>query len=255
MYSTSESLPTKTAMMFSDGSPEAYSEPNRSQQRQSTAKSLWKTRVYEAYHNNTWVSSLYAGKRIKFNDKDKTTTGQLCPKSIKEDDDKFADDAGPPHDAIPVQTPSYGEEPPYRKAPQLIKNEIEALRRMRSMSDDAPGPQLIASKCAKQDDDMWGPWWIHLLPTHATTSWYKPQLRPILVVVRAAKGVYSGRVQRELRLNIYHADPALRNLLWDELTQKCYIIDYEATRFLDGKGPSHFTERIYREWGLTYYSR
>lgn len=58
---------------------------------------------------------------------------------------------------IPVQTPSYGEEPPYRKAPQLIKNEIEALRRMRSMSDDAPGPQLIASKCAKQDDDMWVP--------------------------------------------------------------------------------------------------
>lgn len=157
---------------------------------------------------------------------------------------------------IPYFEVKHDEAKPKRNAPKFVRSEVEALERLWSAGDDAPGPQYFSHKYDVQTQDMWVPGGFaclilmeKLVGITPTDEWYWSRSLQERDEIRDA---FKESYTKLLKLGIDHNDYALRNLIWNPDTRKCYIIDFEGVDFIPQKDiPAWgFHEVYWKVWGL-----
>lgn len=246
--------------------------------------STWKTCKLRTMRTSRWISDMYEDCAIQFRIDGKPTQWRIKYRIGEEKDHKIEGGLLPPFDSTAVfvcrrdntdeiasEIPTYailkiwmqipdrgsnqGETVAISKAPEHVKAEIDALRRMRQLGDDAPGPKLIAHKYRKQKEDQWIPGGyvcfalMQKLPGRMLDyDYYWSLTLEDRELIRKAFRAAWQKVANDLQLR--HGDAALRNLMWEEENRKLYIIDYEASIRMPENSCSIFKPHLYKQWGL-----
>lgn len=279
MSTTTENMSTETRLQCTRDS-QLQSAPVEVEEEDESDISLWEKCVAHADEHNSWITGHYLEKSISLKINAVSTEWKIQSQIGREKNFRWEYEARSPYESsavfncvkvggdegpseavlkiymqIPGPRRKHYQEVPYKRMRSHIRTEIEALERMKQLEASAPGPQLLAHRRIKQGSKKWVPdGYVHFLlleklpgvPLSSEVYWtLSAQER---ADIRAAFKVSWEAMVNDLKIS--HHDAALRNLLWDQQHQKCYIVDYEGAEFLPEEGRSWMLDSYYWMWGL-----
>ncbi|KAK5939428.1 hypothetical protein PMZ80_008732 [Knufia obscura] len=225
----------------------------------------------QAQENNTWVDFFYENALVTLDDG--SQWGYLDPICEERDDTSPREDASlarAVYKCVELKDGEEGKEAvtkiylqthgsEHQQCPTWVVQEIAALRQLsqaRQAGQDVPAPTLIGVATKRQQWWSWVPGGfcvilvMDLVPgTQFDPDEFHNQPEARQAKVRAA---FKKSLMEIWSAGVYPTDEGLRNVLWHEDEQRCYIVDMEGAHCSKYPNSGGFVDAVqFYVWGFT----